>query len=287
MTHELPTDTDPQEEALKEAFFRKHYFPGNESATLTPKHIAALQEVWQEEVFPNYTTYVERGRHKRLEQEYGRYFLLMSQQTGRMENYLVELVRIIQSGALHSYEERLAKGIVAADGWSPEIDKSSGGSDSVFLRIVTKSEGENPRRDLGTEEVVPIDRAIFYFRSALLDRLDWYGHDTDKYGSRHILPTAPEELFRLESEDMLPTGNELCFPHGVSIQDLLYIAVENPKHRELLIKKFHHSGITEISGKPVEEVVVAKSQMPEKYKELQPRESPIGSTTHKPPSFKW
>ena len=160
-------------------------------------------------------------------------------------NNLVQMLQV--GGVLASTERRRVMGVAAGKGMSETADMKSGGARSVFLRVHGK----------------PSSGPALYWSdpTTLLRRSDWYGYNTDHFGS--LNPKSGHSTSGLTRDPSTLAGfsggsNEVMFRHGI---DLLgaeapsLIRCSSPAQRAEVLKVLSDRGITKLGGKPVEEVV--------------------------------
>lgn len=154
---------------------------------------------------------------------------------------------LFRSGVLASTERRHLMGVGGGKGMSESSDKLSGGANSVFLRVKGKP-FKGP--------------ALFWDKpTRLLSRADWYAYDGDHFGS-----VNPKSHFSVKGQVRDPlalakfssSSNEVMFRHGI---DLLgaeapsLVKCTSAKQRQDVLDVLSEKGVTELGGRPVEEVV--------------------------------
>ena len=148
--------------------------------------------------------------------------------------------------ALMSTLARWTEG-VSSSGQSSETDMATGGADYVFFSpkdmTVTSSIG------YGVSDAS--DATVTFDAVDLFTRLDFYANYVDTYGARS------EQNDNLKNA--APGGYELMFKDRVST-DILKDIVVHTRVVPFLIKELNNRGITEINGRPVEEVVTVGGQ---------------------------
>ncbi|MBR0134177.1 hypothetical protein IJM16_02845 [Candidatus Saccharibacteria bacterium] len=194
------------------------------------------------EVAPGYSTLVEPGKHKEYEAKYGEaraYHVMYSDETD-------SIVSTLMNGLLCS-SERYERGIYD-DGMSTSKDLKSGGGDSVFTRISRRDHAE------------ALMTATVIFKPELFDRTDWYSYDRDRYGSteddEYPQRLSPDELFgKLNDGTLLANTNEQMFRTGIGPDYIEEVRV-NPAQCDEILVALREKGVSEIGGRPIEEIVV-------------------------------
>ncbi|WP_055531364.1 hypothetical protein [Streptomyces graminilatus] len=161
-----------------------------------------------------------------------------------------DLAGLLSTGVLASTEKRTTMGIGSGVGMSEEDDKMTGGANSVFLRVKPTSS------DLDGGVLVWDDPSV------LMRRSDYYGYNGDHYGainpnhhnySANAITRDPMKIATFYSD-----SNEVMFRGGL---DLLgaeapsRIVCESAGERKKILASFSARGITELGGKPVEDVL--------------------------------
>lgn len=210
----------------------------------------------REEVFPEYYTMVEKGKHKEYQAQshYAVYHQLYS-----IEN----IVKIIKAGGLLSTHERFRRGLIVS-GMSSHQDMETGGGDSVFTRTITEAVVDAKSTSYGSE-MLPSSDTVIIFRPELFDRTDWYAYARDNYGKTEEeyfnQRQSPEELFQHQCKGKYDSGNEQMFRLGISCKDFMGIALRTEKELIDLYIKLENEKITEINGKPIADFIFLTKKM--------------------------
>ncbi|MEU6352154.1 hypothetical protein ABZ896_22940 [Streptomyces sp. NPDC047072] len=161
-----------------------------------------------------------------------------------------DLGSLLSTGVLASTEKRAVMGIGSGVGMSEEDDKMTGGANSVFLRV------QHSGSDLGKGVLIWDDPSV------LMQRSDYYGYASDHYGainpnhykySKDAITRDPMKIAKFGYD-----GNEVMFGNGI---DLLgteapsRIVCKSAGERSTILASFAARGITELGGKPVEDVL--------------------------------
>ena len=166
--------------------------------------------------------------------------------TGRNLTHTVtghNLVEIFENGGVLTAGERRHQMGLKPMGKSPAADAHSGGSRSVFLQSSSYSE----------------TGLVWHDPARLLARSDWYAYSGDHYGSLN-----KESGHSLNGQTRNPLavadhhgGNEIMFANGIDL-----LGADGPSRincdavtRNKILKICAARGITEIAGRPVEEVI--------------------------------
>lgn len=212
---------------------------------LTPEQTERAEKLSREEVFPGYTTLVEKGKHQEYLEKYGEdvraYHKL---NTGSAKS----IYRALTQG-LMSTTERYSRGMIR-NGSSSATDMDTGGADSVFTRVADQA-----HRGSAEGTLVVLKPEVF-------DRTDWYAYDDDTYGSTDTdsfaRRMAPDELFNAAVKGpYFPSGNEQMFRTGIGANFIESIEVSSSK-RDKFIAQLHEMGLSEVGGRPIEEIIVGK-----------------------------
>lgn len=145
-------------------------------------------------------------------------------------------------------------------GKSAMADIESGGSSSVFTRLVPKKT-EGYFDDFASDHTYKI-----IIDKKELNRLDWYGFSDDSYGDIGEIASAfrgRSSFIAEQTAQEIGVGqfggafsrNEVMFRNYVSTENVLRIEVSNDAVREKVIASFRKKGITVINGTSVEDFV--------------------------------
>ncbi|MFH1218742.1 MAG: hypothetical protein V1679_02790 [Candidatus Peregrinibacteria bacterium] len=163
-----------------------------------------------------------------------------------------KMVAILKSGKLLSTSTRWSKGILK-DGMSSTSDLQRGGGAEVFLRMHTKS-------SVGKDQWYNSSKPAIIFSPKLFQRLDCYCYSSDNFGSQNPgtfeQRISPAKLLSILNSNYI-TNHEVMFHDAVDIGELLYIVHDSPNE---VLNKLKDAGITQIGGKPVEDIVISKNQ---------------------------
>lgn len=212
---------------------------------VTPEQAEQAKKLERKEVFPGYTTLVEKGKHKEYLEKYGEDVRAVH----RIGEDSECLYGVLTQG-LMSTTERYARGMLL-DGMSSITDMDTGGADSVFTRITNEAE----RNRWGGVLIV--------FKPEIFDRTDWYSYPNDTFGStddaRFTTRLSPDELFTKTTNpnEAYPTGNEQMFRTGIGVEYIESIQVD-PYSRDKIIAELHAMGLEEVNGRPIEEIIVSR-----------------------------
>lgn len=155
-------------------------------------------------------------------------------------------------GGLLSTVDRTHKGIIKK-GASSSSDIGTGGAQSVFTRLVGQSGTATSSwyESFGAHKVL-LDPAI-------LDRTDFYGFQSDKFGktkgSDYALWKGADGLM----QNLIHGGgrsNEVMFRHEIGSEHFLSLAASNASARDRMLKQLKDAGVKKVRGRPVEEFVV-------------------------------
>lgn len=126
-----------------------------------------------------------------------------------------------------------------------------GGADNVFTRI------------MNAEQRSKIQNHAVVLKPEIFDRTDWYAYNVDSYGSTNEAHfagrLAPEEIFQRTMGDLdhYSTDNEQMFRTGIGVEYIEAIEVDELDRDELL-EGLYQKGLSEVNGRPIEEVILAR-----------------------------
>lgn len=213
---------------------------------LDAEQLERAEKLTRREVFPGYSTYVENGKHEEYLAKYGE-----DVRAVHMLNSISadSVYRVLTTG-LMSTTERFSRGVVR-NGISSVLDIDSGGADNVFTRI------------MNAEQRSKIQNHAVVLKPEIFDRTDWYAYNVDSYGSTNEAHfagrLAPEEIFQRTMGDLkhYSADNEQMFRTGIGVEYIEAIEVDELDRDELL-EGLRKKGLSEVNGRPIEEVIVAR-----------------------------
>jgi hypothetical protein len=165
-----------------------------------------------------------------------------------------DLASLLGTGVLASTEKRAVMGIGGGLGMSEQADKMTGGANSVFLRVK-----KTPSKPGG-------GRLIWDDPSVLMQRSDYYAYNGDHYGA--INPAHGHYNAGAITRDPMKiaqfsgSSNEIMFRNGI---DLLgaeapsRIVCHTAAERKTILASLTARGITQLGGKPVEDVLCTEA----------------------------
>ncbi len=237
---------------------------------LTPEQAKQAENLEREEVFPGYTTLIERGKHKEYLRKYGEDIRLIHVlHTGSPKS----IYRILTQGLMCT-TERYNRGVMRS-GMSSDDDIRDGGADSVFTRVSNEAQ-----RGWIMGPTIVLKPEVF-------DRTDWYAYPDDEYGSTKdttfLGRISPDTLIPAATSLRHMSANEQMFRTGIGANFIESVLV-HPAARERIITELRSMGLEEVDGKPIEEIIVA--QKPRNPLLSSPPSSPPApfSSLAKPPS---
>ena len=213
---------------------------------LDAKQLERAEKLTRREVFPGYSTYVEDGKHEEYLAKYGEDVHAVHM----LNSMSVDSVYRVLTTGLMSTTERFSRGVVR-NGISSVLDIDSGGADNVFTRI------------MNAEQRSKIQNHAVVLKPEIFDRTDWYAYNVDSYGSTNEAHfagrLAPEEIFRRTMGDLkhYSADNEQMFRTGIGVDYIEAIEVDELDRDELL-EGLREKGLSEVNGRPIEEVIVAR-----------------------------
>ena len=242
---EVPADSEREYKTAR--YNWQHKIIDNQSRT--PEASSSSEHLEKREVFPGYTTFVDKGKYHEYLKKYGADLRPVHH---LYDNSADSIFRVL-TGGLMSTTERFSRGLIQR-GMSSATDIDTGGADNVFTRILDKKRRNG---EYGT---------LIVFRPELFDRTDWYAYDHDKYGTTEETSFknrfSPEKLFArlhdaISNNENYPHGNEQMFRTGIGPEYIESIEVD-PRLYDKLVEQLKSHGLTEVNGKPIEDIIVAR-----------------------------
>lgn len=235
--------SEDAEQEYKEARYKwQHVIPGE----LSPEQVERAERLEREEVFPGYSTLVEKGKHREYLEQYGEDIRAIHHlHTGGAKS----IYRILTKGLMCT-TERYSRGIIR-NGMSSTVDMDTGGADSVFTRITNESQRNS------------MHGATVVFKPEVFDRTDWYSYNSDMYGSTDIISfssrLSPDTIFSriLNPNEYISNTNEQMFRTGIGADYVESISVD-PHEYDRVIAELRSMGLEEIDGKSIEEIIVSR-----------------------------
>lgn len=166
---------------------------------------------------------------------------------------ITNIVNIIRSGSLMSITDRYNHGI-HAQGQSTPADIVNGVADYVFL----SRQMQNNEEGVGTLDDLeyPDELRVYFPPELLASSTDWYQAQFDTYGDLtkrgpNITAEGPDYY-----GNMMPwsDGSEVMLRERLPFS-LALIGVD-PAQRQAIINQLKESGMTEIGGIPIEDIIV-------------------------------
>lgn len=213
---------------------------------LDAEQLECAEKLTRREVFPGYSTFVESGKHNEYLAKYGEDVRAVHM----LNSMSVDSVYRVLTTGLMSTTERFSRGVVK-NGISSVLDIDSGGADNVFTRI------------MNAEQRSKIQNHAVVLKPEIFDRTDWYAYNVDSYGSTNEAHfagrLAPEEIFQRTMGDLkhYSADNEQMFRTGIGVDYIEAIEVDELDRDELL-EGLREKGLSEVNGRPIEEVIVAR-----------------------------
>ena len=213
---------------------------------LNAEQLGRAEKLTRREVFPGYSTYVENGKHEEYLAKYGEDVRAVHM----LNSMSVDSVYRVLTTGLMSTTERFSRGVVK-NGISSVLDIDSGGADNVFTRI------------MNAEQRGKIQNHAVVLKPEIFDRTDWYAYNVDSYGSTNEAHfagrLAPEEIFQCTMGDLkhYSADNEQMFRTGIGVDYIEAIEVDELDRDELL-EGLREKGLSEVNGRLIEEVIVAR-----------------------------
>jgi hypothetical protein len=275
LSEELFKKPTPEDD-LRRKYFRAIWAFGGKAAdalavdtpTATLKHKAeqtcvavghdpsALDRIEDQEVFPGYHTHVLPGRRKRLAK--GKAWFAM-------QAFKEESISGVLTHGVMGIHQRNQLGMDSF-GASYGADSHNGCGDNFCARLITE-----PMGTLGVTHWSYGDY-IAIFHPDVLDRLDTYIHQGDKYGTCAAVGQFSESWGQrkgLELDldaiglDVDSHTHELCFRQGIPRSRILRIVTLHESSRKNAIRIAREAGITKVGAVPVDQFIVVCSNFKE------------------------
>lgn len=234
------------EEAEKQYKMARYKWQHAIAGDLTPEQVSQAETLYREEVFPGYTTLVERGKHKEYLDTYGADIRAVHHlNTGSASS----IYRVLTQGLMCT-TERYSRGIMR-NGLSSSTDIDTGGADSVFTRVSTDALRENMKG------------SVVVLKPEIFDRTDWYTYDCDRYGTTDeesfAIRLSPDAIFSeiVKPHNSYESDNEQMFRTGIGANFVESIEVDSDSYDEI-VSELHSMGLNDIEGKPIEEIIIAR-----------------------------
>ena len=239
------------EEAEREYKMARYKWQHVIAGDLTPEQMEQAEKLHREEVFPGYTTLVDRGKHVEYLGRYGEDIRAIHHLwTGDAKS----IYRILTQGLMCT-TERYSRGVMKS-GMSSTTDMDTGGADSVFTRIANEAHRGK------------MNGAVVVFKSEVFDRTDWYSYNSDTFGSTDddyfVERLSPDTIFdkTTNPSSYYSPSNEQMFRTGIGARFIESIEVGSDS-RDGIIAELRSMGLEEIDGKPIEEVVILRKTPPQ------------------------
>ena len=116
---------------------------------------------------------------------------------------------------------------------------------------------------MNAEQRGKIQNHAVVLKPEIFNRTDWYAYNVDSYGSTNEAHfagrLAPEEIFQRTMGDLkhYSADNEQMFRTGIGVDYIEAIEVDELDRDELL-EGLREKGLSEVNGRPIEEVIVAR-----------------------------
>ena len=230
---------------------------------------AAEENVTLEEVFPGYSSYVEKGRLKRMQDNGYRYSV-----QGIGPEYIVSIVTTGLLGISERTEYAVGKPNEDI-GISETADVRSGSADGALSYMVPEAKfhldfGADYPKCAG-QPFAKGTQAIIHPKE--IERLDVYHLWGDSYGTTDPdgscgakwVGRQPLEKAIKKMGSNFGT-NETSFRRGVPPQSILRITTSDEYKRKQMISSLLGADIVEVNGVPVEDFIVVEQNMGEVYR---------------------
>lgn len=157
----------------------------------------------------------------------------------RFADYYASILGTPQGGLL-STTTRWSEGI-GGNGMSSQQDIATGGADYIF--VIPKV-----NMDAKTHGVYGNQMVVYFDPKKVYKRLDFFANTSDKFGKR---------IMGVDTIQSSRPGyaSEIMFKQRLSFSDLDSLIVSN-EMKSLIMQRLHDMGISEIGGRPIEDVLV-------------------------------
>ncbi|MBI5122501.1 hypothetical protein HZA75_01455 [Candidatus Roizmanbacteria bacterium] len=202
-----------------------------------------IDHLQRKEVLPGYYPVIDEGASERYLKD-GKVYLTHQLYTDVIR--YIDPARVINTviGGLYSSHERFKRGIFV-QGISTEEDFKTGGADGIFLHAIPENAPVNER---------PFGAPTLLFDSRILDRLDWYAHNTDRYGEKDNSAPSPEKFFRDQRKNY-SSRNEIVMNRGIPPEMITGLVYSDQSERDTMVSAFKSAGIEYIRGVPIEDFI--------------------------------
>ncbi len=153
-------------------------------------------------------------------------------------------------GGVRGVVERFFQGKVVK-GASTLEDMASGSGDSTIARVWNSSISHANGPTYATS-------AAFVIRPDVLDRLDCYVNNGDRFGvtlGANFTYSPWDEHVPLDAGASLNSSNEIDFRKGIDHRAVMALCVSDPNNRQSIINKLHAKGVHSLNGIPVESFI--------------------------------
>lgn len=253
---DIPDALSPvSEQSMEEYKIARYKWQYNIANQLTPEQTETAKSLEYAEVFPGYTTLVEKGKHQEYLTKYGKEIRAVHYNKSKD----VESLYHILTKGLMSTTERYSRGVIRS-GLSSDGDMNSGGADSVFTRIL-----ENP--DNNITGGINSGNYMIVLKPEIFDRTDWYSYSEDRFGStdKRVFwgRLSPDEILSKITTEHFCLLNEQMFRTGIGANYIESIRVGGSQSRQEIIAKLQSMGLEKVGDKSLEEIIILSKEAEE------------------------
>lgn len=253
---DIPDALSPvSEQSMEEYKIARYKWQYNIANQLTPEQTETAKNLEYAEVFPGYTTLIEKGKHQEYLTKYGKAIRAVHY----IKNKDVESIYHILTKGLMSTTERYSRGVIRS-GHSSDSDMNTGGADSVFTRIL-----ENP--DNNITRGINSGSYMIVLKPEIFDRTDWYSYSEDRFGStdKRVFwrRLSPDEILSKITTEHYCLLNEQMFRIGIGANYIESIRVGGSQSRQEIITKLQSMGLEKVGDKSLEEIIILNKEAEE------------------------
>lgn len=213
-----------------------------------------------EEVYPGYFTVIDPALPDELKAAGARYLYSTSDNPERVWTML--------TGGQKASLTRFQEGLII-QGKSSDSDFGTGGASSVFSRLVTDSIIQKAKKDTSSSSYSDTNfndwsgsrpYKLIINRRALA-RTDWYAYNADRFGRTTDLKAENHGSAIVKTiNGSYSRSNEVMFPVGNDPSFVDFVVAPSEAKKKELVDFLLSKGLTELNGKPVDELVIVRTK---------------------------
>lgn len=192
---------------------------------------------------------------------------VFNHQWGGTQQELIELLADDRQ-ALLSTTERWSEGI-GKTGMSSSSDVRTGGASYVFTR-----------QTAAIDNLERYGVQLVFDGEKVLTRTDFFAYAQDSFGvtnpaeSRTLVETN-NTITSLRQGVINKSGQETMFKDRISFDDLKWIQVDSTEAKEAIIAGLDEAGVTEIGGRPLDEMILTRYETRESVQAARAAQEPV------------